>query len=134
MRCEHRGARVLALGPPISPLSRATKRSPLRPNNESLVDKLSLPAPTLILNLNVVTYQYSNNMRHLLCSIFFEMGRRGPVTSGGARTNEAKRYCLRFRRQLRATERGISAQRRRRSGRRAGLLLESIAATNPDKL
>jgi hypothetical protein len=41
MRCEHRGARLLALGPPISPLSRATKRSPLRPNNESVVDKLS---------------------------------------------------------------------------------------------
>jgi hypothetical protein len=31
MRCEHRGARLLALGLPISPLSRVTKRSPLRP-------------------------------------------------------------------------------------------------------
>src|SRR5262245_45843423 len=41
MRCAHRGARLLALGPPISPLSRATKRSPLRPNNESVADKLS---------------------------------------------------------------------------------------------
>src|SRR5262245_36542987 len=41
MRCARRGARLLALGPPISPLSRATKRSPLRPNNEPVADKLS---------------------------------------------------------------------------------------------
>jgi hypothetical protein len=39
IRCEHHGARLRALGPPISPLSRVTKRSPQTTDNEPIADE-----------------------------------------------------------------------------------------------